>query len=121
NDDFTAEILLLEISNGYNKAKNSKRSFDHHKAMLGLLAMLKHIADKYNMASYEDLAEISFYFVHAYEDKIRLWSLYAPMKDKYVMKREWKITAPVKFLKRTEELYPFMNHFWDLKVRSQSG
>ena len=36
-----AEVCLLEISSAYNKAGQAKISFNHHKAMFALLAMIR--------------------------------------------------------------------------------
>ena len=45
--DFSGhEILLTEVSNGFGSNSNGKSSFDHHKAMFGMLVMLRTLAQK---------------------------------------------------------------------------
>ncbi|KAI9272984.1 hypothetical protein BDA99DRAFT_425257, partial [Phascolomyces articulosus] len=46
-----AEICLLEISNAFDETGRTKISFDYHKAMFGLLSMIKSIAQEYHHAT----------------------------------------------------------------------
>lgn len=60
------EIMLLETSSGYDKASNSKKGFDHHKATFGLLSMLKDVANEYKMATFKTFSKLKVYFLHAF-------------------------------------------------------
>lgn len=53
------EPLIVEVSSGLDQGTQEKIDFDHSKAMFGMLAVLKTIADKYNYGSFED--KKSFY------------------------------------------------------------
>ncbi|KAL7322607.1 hypothetical protein PS15p_211586 [Mucor circinelloides] len=43
-EDLSTEILLFEVSSSYGENSKDKTSFEHHKAMFGLLAMIRTIA-----------------------------------------------------------------------------
>lgn len=60
------EVCLLETSKAMKKAGKSKISFDHHKGMFGLLAMMKRLAHHYELASYETLSNVKIFFLHAH-------------------------------------------------------
>lgn len=64
--DFDLEILLIEVSNAFNSTGNTKISFDHHKAMFGMLTMIRTIAFKYNKASPDTLKKLKIHFLHAH-------------------------------------------------------
>ncbi|CEG74360.1 hypothetical protein RMATCC62417_09595 [Rhizopus microsporus] len=69
------EICVVEVSGEYLKQETKKIYFDHHKANYGCLAMLKTIADQYKYASVDVFEQLKIYFVHAADNKIKLWSL----------------------------------------------
>lgn len=60
------EVWLLETSKAMKKAGKSKISFDHHKRMFGLLAIMKRLAHHYELASYETLSNVKIFFLHAH-------------------------------------------------------
>lgn len=64
--DSNNEILVMETSAAYNNASLEKCSFDHYKAMFGLLAMIKTIADKHQYASFEMLKKLKLHFIHVH-------------------------------------------------------
>ena len=62
-----AEICILETSNGFNRAGESKVSLDHYKPMFALLAMMKSTAYEYQYAAYDHFKkQIKFIFIHAH-------------------------------------------------------
>lgn len=62
------EICVLETSNALNEAGRAKVSFDHHKEMFALLSMIRNQAQGYQYASYEDIKEMKFYFIHPHSE-----------------------------------------------------
>ncbi|KAI8877157.1 hypothetical protein K501DRAFT_278719 [Backusella circina FSU 941] len=97
----TVEILLLETSSGYDEASNTKKGFDHHKATFGLLAMLKVIADEWEMGSFKSFSNIKMYFLHACGTKARVWSLCSPKENVYDSLK--KTQANIRILKKEDE------------------
>ncbi|KAL9551135.1 hypothetical protein PS6_005149 [Mucor atramentarius] len=59
------EVLLLETSGSHENNDKVKINFDHHKAIFGVLAMLKTIADEFRFASVKTFQHLKLYFVHA--------------------------------------------------------
>lgn len=59
------EVLILETSSSFNKSDKVKSSFDHHKALFSVLAMLKTVADEYYLASVNTFSKLKLFFVHA--------------------------------------------------------
>lgn len=60
------EVLIVEISNALYQATKEKISFDHSKAMFGMLAILKTLANSYNFGTFESFKRIKIHFVHVY-------------------------------------------------------
>ncbi|KAI8143394.1 hypothetical protein BJV82DRAFT_514846 [Fennellomyces sp. T-0311] len=112
---FTTELLVLETSRAYNKAEKTKSAYDHHKAMFALLAMVKALADKYPMAYFENIAAIKVFFLHVYDDKMRLWSMSTPRKDVYIMRREFSVHVPICIEERDPHVVKYLKAFWSLK------
>ncbi|KAI9496385.1 hypothetical protein BDB00DRAFT_758338, partial [Zychaea mexicana] len=66
-DEFlNMEILLTEVSNGYGSNNSGKSSFDHYKAMFGMLAMLRTLAQKYSKASFNTFQKLKVHFLHGH-------------------------------------------------------
>lgn len=66
-DDFCGlGMLLTEVSSGYGKHDNRKVSFDHYKAMFGLLAMLRTLADRFQKATFKTFTKMKVHFLHAH-------------------------------------------------------
>ncbi|KAI7858492.1 hypothetical protein BDC45DRAFT_434027 [Circinella umbellata] len=107
-----AEICLLETSSAFDKAGRPKISFDHRKAMFGLLS----IAQEYYHAMYKELKKMEFIFIHAHGNSIRVWSLYSPEAGVYIMNKELKMPLPVLFEKKEEYLFDFLEGSWKLTV-----
>lgn len=65
-EDLSTEILLSEVSSSYGKNSKGKTSFDHHKAMFGLLAMIRTIAILYKYGSFETFSRLKLHFAHTH-------------------------------------------------------
>ncbi|CEG71361.1 hypothetical protein RMATCC62417_07106 [Rhizopus microsporus] len=59
------EVLLLEASGAYGSTDKTKKPFDHHKGMFGMLPMLKSTLDEFRYASVEIFDEVKVLFIHA--------------------------------------------------------
>lgn len=70
-EDLSTEILLSEVSSSYGENSKGKTSFDHHKAMFGLLAMIRTIASLYKYGSFETFSRLKLHFVHTHGRLIR--------------------------------------------------
>lgn len=58
------EVCILEISHALNQANIRKSSFDFHKGLYGLVAMIKTIADTYKCASFSTFSKLKLFFIH---------------------------------------------------------
>ncbi|KAL7320843.1 hypothetical protein PS15m_000690 [Mucor circinelloides] len=64
------EILLSEVSSAFAENNKARTSFDHYKAMFGLLMMLKTIVRRYKYASFNTFKGLKVHFIHAHKNKI---------------------------------------------------
>lgn len=60
------EIWLTEVSSKYVSSDTGKVCFDHYKAMLGILAMMRTIAQKYNKGTFDTFRKLKVRFLHGY-------------------------------------------------------
>ncbi|KAI9267073.1 hypothetical protein EDC94DRAFT_657454 [Helicostylum pulchrum] len=104
-DHMDLEVLILETAGAFDHDDNSKTSFGNSKGMFALLAILKTMADQYNLASVE---EFSYH--------TRLCSMQYARNGLYNFVREKKIVLSEDFDKREEQLEPLLNFFLDLKI-----
>ncbi|KAG0171798.1 hypothetical protein DFQ28_004777 [Apophysomyces sp. BC1034] len=102
------EFLLTEVSSGYNSADKSKVSFDHYKAVFGMLAMLKTLAQQFSQATFGTFSKVKVHFVHAHGTAFRYWSMSTPAKGVYVMVKEQRVVVPVEFHNKDLTLQPFV-------------
>lgn len=65
-DELDTEILLSKVSLSFNENTKEKTSFDHYKAMSGLLVMLRTIADLYKYASFATFSKLKLHFIHTH-------------------------------------------------------
>ena len=66
-NNFSAiEILLTEVSSGYGSNETGKISFDHYKAMFGMLAMIRTVAQLYDKVSFNTFTKLKIHFLHAH-------------------------------------------------------
>lgn len=66
DDHSEIEILLTEVSSGYGSTEAGKISFGHFKAMFGVLAMLRTVAQLYDQASFNTFKKLKIHFLHAH-------------------------------------------------------
>lgn len=64
-EGLSTEILLSEFFS-YGENSKGKTSFDHHKAVFGLLAMIRTIANLYKYATFETFSRLKLHFVHTH-------------------------------------------------------
>ena len=57
------EIFLMENSGSYGNCTKHKASGDHHKAVYGVLGMLKTIADTYRFATFDTFQKLKVFFL----------------------------------------------------------
>ncbi|KAL1929030.1 hypothetical protein VTP01DRAFT_2089, partial [Rhizomucor pusillus] len=67
-------------------------------------------ADTFNLATFEQLADVKYTFMHAHGDAICVWSFSIPKPQVLVMNKELKI--PLKLERKGEELLPFLESCW---------
>jgi ribosomal protein L5 len=58
--------LLTELSNRYDSNNLNRISFDHNKAIFGMLAMIKTIAQKYDQAQLSTFKKLKVHFLHGF-------------------------------------------------------
>ncbi|EPB91064.1 hypothetical protein HMPREF1544_02133 [Mucor circinelloides 1006PhL] len=93
NDLSAIEILLTEVSSVYGSAEAGKVSFDHYKAMFGMLAMIRTVAQSYDKASFSTFTKLKIHFLHAHGNSIRHWSMSTQSPDIYIMTKEQRIAC----------------------------
>jgi hypothetical protein len=64
-DFYDIEVCVTEISGVFKNTDRTKINYDHHKAMFGVLSMLKTIADAMKYASLNIFEKIKIFFIHA--------------------------------------------------------
>ncbi|KAG2217796.1 hypothetical protein INT45_001121, partial [Circinella minor] len=111
-DEFSnIEILLSEVSNGYGSNSNGKSSFDHYKAMFGMLAMLRTLAQKYSKGSFDTFRKLKVHFLHGHGDAVRHWSMSVQAPGVFVMNKEQRVEVPVNFFEKNASLIPFLEFY----------
>lgn len=60
------EVLVSEVSSAFAENDRDKTSFDHYKAMFGLLTILRAAAVKYQYASFATFSQLKAHFIHTY-------------------------------------------------------
>ncbi|KAI7852415.1 hypothetical protein BDC45DRAFT_443997 [Circinella umbellata] len=108
-DELGTEILLSEVSSSFDENTKGKISFDHHKAMFGLLVMLRTIAGFYQYASFETFTKLKLHFIHTHNRAIRHWSMSTPSPGLYVMDKEQKVDIIKDFNKKQNNAVSFVN------------
>ncbi|KAI7892165.1 uncharacterized protein EV154DRAFT_543377 [Mucor mucedo] len=102
------EVCVAEVSGVFKNTDMTKVNFDHHKGMFAVLSMLKTVADELKYASLDIFQTVKIFFVHAAEDKVKLWSL----EDVLEIKPDFKDKE--EFLKQTIRFY------WNFKNSDSS-
>jgi len=114
------EICVVEVSNEYLNKDNRKIYFDHHKANYGCLAMLKTIADHYKYASVDVFEKLQIYFVHAADDKIKLWSL-SYQDEVFHFWREGVLNLEPKFEDKETYQQDIITFYWAFKCKLEES
>ncbi|CAO3649580.1 unnamed protein product [Cunninghamella blakesleeana] len=111
------EIMILETSGPYKNDDNSKVSFDIHKAMFGLLSVLKTIADQFEYASLKSFQQLKVFFLHFSGSNCRIWSLRYSENGVYLFLREDKVILHQTFQEKDDLLLPLFGFFFNLKEK----
>ncbi|CEJ03243.1 hypothetical protein RMCBS344292_17231 [Rhizopus microsporus] len=107
-EDLSTEILLSEVSSSYGENSKGKTSFDHHKAMFGLLAMIRTTASLYKYGSFETFSRLKLHFVHTHDRAIRHWTMPTPVPGVYVMNKEQRVGVIDEFRKQKNNTVHFV-------------
>lgn len=133
------EVVLLETSQAYSMATETKKSFDLHKATFGLLAMLRAIAVLFPKGTFNTFRQLRLFFVHParkirssiliiiawiqlnstsfwLETSVRLWSISCPSKNTFLMVCEERAAVPVVFRYKEKQLKQFVSLWIHLSV-----
>ncbi|KAI9361473.1 hypothetical protein BD770DRAFT_418843 [Pilaira anomala] len=110
------EILLTEVSSGYGSTEAGKISFDHYKAMFGMLAMIRTVAQLYDQASFNTFKKFKIHFLHAHGKSIRHWSMSTQATGIYTMIKEQRVDVPVRFYEKDITILPFICFFKTLAI-----
>ncbi|CEP18244.1 hypothetical protein [Parasitella parasitica] len=111
----TDEALLSEVSwSYYSKNSKGKTSFDHHKAMFGLLAMIRTIAGLYQYSSLD-----SFFKTKAPFRPYMHTTMSTPVPDVYVMSKEQRVGIIDELGKRNNYNILIVCHYIDLNHRKK--
>lgn len=60
------KALMFEASSAYERCTAAKATFDHYKAMFGMLGVLRNTASRYCHASFDTFRKLKIHFVHAH-------------------------------------------------------
>ncbi|CEG76176.1 hypothetical protein RMATCC62417_11108 [Rhizopus microsporus] len=106
------ELLLTEVSSGYGSNDTEKVSFDHYKAMFGMLAMIRNIAQQYSKGTFDTFRKLKIHFLHGHGDAIRHWSISVQALGVYLMDEEQKVVVSVDFKQKDITMMPFFFNFF---------
>ncbi|KAG0928310.1 hypothetical protein G6F57_013565 [Rhizopus arrhizus] len=116
-NNFSAiEILLTEVSSGYGSNEAGKISFDHYKAMFGMLAMIQTVAQLYDKVSFNTFTKLKIHFLHAHGNFIRHWSMSTQAPGIYIMTKEQRVNVPISFSETDITILPFICFFKTLAI-----
>ncbi|KAI8888099.1 hypothetical protein K501DRAFT_173926 [Backusella circina FSU 941] len=118
-NSIATEVLLSEVSSAFDESDKGKTSFDHYKAMFGLLMMLRTLARKYKYASFNSFKNLKVHFIHTHNHAIRHWSMFTLSPGLYLMNKEQKVDIIKDFERKSEGVIPFMN--FTIKKITYSG
>ncbi|EIE91084.1 hypothetical protein G6F46_009389 [Rhizopus delemar] len=121
NDLYAIEILLTEVSSGYGSNEADKISFDHYKAMFGMLAMLRTVAQLFDKVSFNTFTQLKIHFLHAHDNSIRHWSMSTPAPGIYTMTKEQSVNVPISFSEKDITVLPFICFFKTLAIACEEN
>ncbi|KAI7851335.1 hypothetical protein BDC45DRAFT_538414 [Circinella umbellata] len=108
-DDMGTEILLSEVSSSFDENSKGKTSFDHHKAMFGLLTMVRTIAGLFKYSSFETFSKLKLHLIHTHDCAIRHWTMSTPAPGLYVLSKEQRVDIINESKKKKNSTVPFVN------------
>lgn len=118
DNDTGLELCLLETSGPFGLINVSRETTDQVKAAYGLLAMLHTIAHQFVHADIQVFKKLKICFIHAAQDRIRLWSFCLIDKELYVLNRVDSAVVPTSNSDRFKaDFMHLANLCWKLKVR----
>ncbi|CAO3670687.1 unnamed protein product [Rhizopus stolonifer] len=92
---------------------------DQVKAVYGLLSMLHNIAHRFVHADIQVYQKLKICFVHAAQDRIRLWSFCLIDRELYVLNRVDSTVLPTSNSDQFKaEFMRLTNLFWKLKIHA---
>lgn len=110
------EVLLSEVTSAFAGNDRGKTSFDHYKAMFGLLMMLRTLARKYKYASFDTFKNVKVHFIHTHNRAIRHWTMFTPSPGLHLMNKEQKVDIIKDFDRKSEGVVPLTNFTISLGV-----
>ncbi|EIE90517.1 hypothetical protein RO3G_15228 [Rhizopus delemar RA 99-880] len=111
------EVLLLETSSHFGSQDKAKSSFDHHKDLFGVLAMLKTVADEFYLGSVSTFSKLKLFFVHASGKSLYLWSMkFVQEGPAYELWLEGAHEINTSFEEKVEQLPKAITFFWMMKA-----
>ncbi|KAG1454505.1 hypothetical protein G6F46_001860 [Rhizopus delemar] len=113
--EFDVELVLLETSGPFGLNDITRETTYHIKAAYGLLAMLHMVAYNYIYADVDIFKQLKICFVHAANNRIRLWSFSLVSKELYVLNRITSSTLPTDHSNSKDDLMNTTNTMWELK------
>ncbi|KAL0076555.1 hypothetical protein F4703DRAFT_1906326 [Phycomyces blakesleeanus] len=117
DNDFSAiEIFLTEVSSGYGSNETGKIRFDHYKAVLGMLSMIRTVTQSYDKASFNTFTKLEIHFLHAHGNSIRHWSMSTQALGIYIMAKEQRVKVPTSFPEKDITILPFICFFKTLAI-----
>ncbi|CAO3637420.1 unnamed protein product [Mucor hiemalis] len=122
DNDTGLELCLLETSGPFGLVNLSRETNDNVKAAYGLLSMLHTVAYKYIHCDIQLFKKLNIFFVHAAQDRVRLWSFCLIEKELYVLNRVDTAILPTGYSGEfKDEFKHLVNLFWMLKVLLDSS
>lgn len=108
--------MLLETSGASGNDDIRRETTDYVKAAYGLLALLHTVAYKYAYADIVIFNQLKVCFVHAANDKVRLWAFCLVSKELYVLNRADSSMLPTDPSKAENDFRSMTNLFWKVKI-----
>ncbi|KAK4518517.1 uncharacterized protein ATC70_008735 [Mucor velutinosus] len=117
DSDSGLELCLLETSGPFGLINVSRETTDQVKAAYGLLSMLHTIAHQFVHADIQTFQKLKICFLHAAQDRIRLWTFCLLDKELYVLNRVDSAVLPVSHSEDFQNQFMHVtNLFWKLKM-----
>lgn len=111
----STELCLLEVSGPFLNDNTQKITTDLVKAAYGLLAMLHTVAHDYVYADLNIFKKFKVVFIHAANEKVRLWTLSLVSDKLYVLSRITSSILPTDPSTAENGMRCMTNLFWQAK------